>query len=284
MSWWETAPPLELMVPCSEARHRLAWSQGEVVVVDHPELDAERTLMALGGPEPACLSRLGLWEDAVADGGFLAEWIDQAQLTDARLSWLTMALERMRNEGFHEFLRNLPFARAERMGHFLSQFPRPWHDRAAAAVAEAIVDGEGVVCNDAPQLLPTAIASRLRHSFVTSVGGTHLAVGVAALVPLTITVDDSAGNGVSVAGALTGPHRRVAITVAGGWLHQVWGAGAALVDSHLVLDRSGTRLTVLTWTDHGGVLVPQTELRMARVGPNGWLLAPAPGGMEGRDG
>ncbi len=280
MSWWETAAPLELMVPCSGTWHRLVWAEGKVEVVDHPELDAERVLMALGGGEPACLTRLGLWEDAVADGGFLAEWIDQAQLTDARLSWLAMALERMRSEGFHEFLRSLPLARAERMGHFLNQFPRAWHDRAAAGVAEAIIEGEGVVCDDAPLLLPIAIASRLRHSFVTSIGGTHLAVGAAALVPLTITVDDAASTGVSMTGALTGSSRGVAITVAASWLHRVWGAGAALVGGHLVLDRNQSQVTIVTWSDVGGVLIPQTEHRAATVGPSGWLLGLAREGTE----
>ena len=244
--WAATAADLELTVACGPATHRLAWRQGAVVLLDHPDLAAERALVALGGPEPACLTRLGLWRQAVADGGFLAEWVDDAHLSDARLSWLGMALERLRMEGFHEFLRHLPPTRAERMGQFIHRFPRPWLDRAACAVSWAIVEaeceaagpgpagpGSGVTCTHAAGLLPQAVAHRLRRAFVDSIGGRLVAWGAAALVPLSITV--TAGTGPAVAGTVTGPGRAVALTVGPGWLHQVWGAGAAVVDGHLVL-------------------------------------------------
>jgi hypothetical protein len=246
-----------------------------VVAVDHPELEAERAFVALGGEKPACLAQLDLWTEAVTDGGFLAEWIDESQRTRARRSWLRMALERMRNEGFHEFLRHLPLARAERMGHFLDQYPPTWHDRAAATVAEAIVEGPGVICPHGPRLLPEAIANRLRRSFVASVGGDQLSVGAAALVPLAITVDD--GAEVSIGGALNGPDRGVAINVSTAWLHRVWGAGASLAGGRLVLDRHDRGLTIVTWSDQGGILVPRTMTTGARVGPGDGSSIDEPG-------
>ncbi len=242
-AWAATAAVVELAVACGPARHQLVWRRGEVILVDHPDLAAERALVALGGPEPACLGRLGLWREAVADGGFLAEWVDEAHLGDVRLSWLGMALERLRMEGFHEFLRHLPPARAERMGQFLHRFPRPWLDRAACAVSAALIDGGGihgggihgggVRCGLAPELVTQAVAQRLRRSFVDSIGGRLTAWGAAALVPLTITV--SPHGTTSVEGTVTGPGRAVALTVGPDWLHRVWGAGAAVVDGHLVL-------------------------------------------------
>ena len=220
-----------------------------------------------------------LWHEAVADGGFLAEWVDEANLSTTRLSWLTMALERMRNEGFHEFLRHLPLGRAERMGQFLHRFPQPWLDRAAGAVAEAIVDGGGVECHYAVQLLPTAIANRARRSFVTSVGGNQLAVGAAALVPLTIDV--VAHSRPQVTGRLTGADRGIALAVETSWLHQVWAAGANVIDGHLVLrrqpgrQRASSDVVIVSWREDGPSFTPALEYRSARYGQGGWRLDPA---------
>lgn len=276
-SAWAGCPAVELDVACSGADHRLVWSEGTVTALDHPELDAERALVALGGPTPACLDLIDLWAEAVADGGFLGEWVDQAQLTDARLSWLAMALERMRGEGFHEFLRRLPLTRAERMGQFLHRFPRAWHDRAAGAVAAAVVDGPGVRCADAPSLVPLGVASRLRRAFVTSVGGRSISVGAAALVPLTISVTPDAAP--AAWGQLRGPDRGVSLTVPTRWLHQVWGVEAAVVDHHLVLDRcpdpshpDRARLTVVSWAGEGNSQPEVTE-RGAIIDANRWTWA-----------
>jgi len=222
-------------------------------MVDHPEPEAEEALVALGGVEPACLTLTKLWHDAVADGGFLEEWVDDAHLSRSRLSWLGMALERLRTEGFHEFLRSLPPARAERMGRFLHRFPRPWLDRAAAAVAEAVVEGDGVCCDHASTLLAAATAQRVRRAFVASIGAVELSLGAAALVPLSVVVDQAAVGGRPgsmapdgsgrpvVTGRIFGPARGVTITVAPTWLHRVWAAGAAVVDAALVLDISPDR-------------------------------------------
>ena len=286
MNWWHSSPALELAVPCSGSVHHLVWREGAVSVVDHPELDAERALIGLGGQEPMCLADQRLWQEAVADGGFLAEWVDEANLSATRLSWLTMALERMRNEGFHEFLRHLPLKRAERMGQFLRRFPQPWLDMAAGAVAEAIVDGDGVSCQHAAQLLPTAIANRVRRSFVSSVGGNQVAVGAAALVPLTIEVTT---RGEPWAGGhLTGADRGISLAVDSSWLHEVWAAGANVIDRHLVLGRHprargrrGERpdpisahwppeeVVVLSWHNYSHSFIPSLERRSACYGQEG---------------
>lgn len=243
-SWAEVAAPLELDVRCEGGVHRLRWSAGRVETVDHHDLDAERALVAFGGAEPACLSMLRLWDDAVADGGFLEEWVDEARLSDAWFSWLTMALERMRAEGFHEFLRGLPPARALRMGEFLHGFPPAWIDRAAATVAGAVEAGHDPICDEAHALIDAAVASRLRTAFVRAVGGRQLAIGAAALVPLQIEVG-SGGVDPAIDGRLSGPGRGIAVTVDRAWLHRVWAVGAAVVDGRLVLARGGHERTAI---------------------------------------
>ncbi|MGH1490957.1 MAG: hypothetical protein ACRBK7_16450 [Acidimicrobiales bacterium] len=240
MSWQRAASDLTMTVACEGAQHHLRWHNGEVQLIDHPELEAELALVAFGGAEPACLSLRRLWNDGLADGGFLAEWVDEVRMSPTWFSWLAMALERMRSEGFHEFLRSLPPARAQRMGEFLHRFPVPWIDRAAASVGESVFDGDGVICLDAVRLLPVAVSHRLRRAFVDSVGGSHLSVGAAALVPLTLTVsdgtvDDGDANATGINGSITGRGRGVQITVDGSWLHRVWAANAAVIDGQLTL-------------------------------------------------
>lgn len=277
--WHDTVPAVELDVVCGTANHRLRWARGSIEMLDHPDPDAEAALVALGGDEPTCLQLVGLWQLALADGGFLEEWVDDAHLTPTRLSWLSMALERLRNEGFHEFLRALPPARAEPMGRFLHRFPRPWLDRAAGAVAESVVDGPGVECDQAEPLISAAVAQRVRRAFVAGVGAGDLSLGAAALVPLRVDVTAgpnrdqpaAAATGVSlgpaaavgsrapeptIAGRLQGPGRAVSISVDRGWLHRAWAAGAAVVDDHLVLDlassgapESGVDASIVVWND-----------------------------------
>ena len=276
MTWHDTATDVELAVSCGGSAHLLRWHRGEVEMLDHPEPDAEAALVALGGDEPRCLTLCRLWHTAVADGGFLEEWVDDTHLTRARLSWLATALERLRNEGFHEFLRSLPPDRAEPMGRFLHTFPRPWLDRAAAAVAEATVDGDGVVCAHASGLVTVAIAQRVRRAFVAAIGYGQLTLGAAALVPLSVSVDPLvASPATGLTGTLTGGTRGVAITVGQDWLHRVWAAGAGVIDGCLVLalhpvggERDTAEVLAVMW--HDGE--PTLCLRRAEHDGDRWTL------------
>lgn len=271
VAWWTSARVLELPVLCDGATHHLRWDDGGVELVDHPDLEAELAMVALGGAEPACVARYRLWEDAIADGGFLAEWVDETRLSDAWFSWLAMALERMRSEGFHEFLRRLPPRRAQRMGEFLHGFPVPWIDRAAATVNHHLVERDGVTCTLAPELLRDGTAQRVRRAFVDAVGARQLSVGAAALVPLSITVCDKP----SVAGLLTGTGRGVELMVPKAWLHQVWAAGAAVIDGELVLLISSAEgqppeATVIRWSNHPAGLRPELCRQPIRFDGTSW--------------
>ena len=284
-SWRETARPVSMGLRCGGHAHTIRWTAGVIELDDHPELEAEQALIALGGTEPPCLGALALWEEAIASGGFLAEWIDSTNLTTSRLSWLTMALERLRNEGFHEFLRDLSPARAERMGRFLVGFNPVFLDRAAGHVAEAISSGRDIEYDRAESLIAPAIAHRLRRSFVDSVGGQWLAVGAAALVPLRIDVQDSTEP--SAAGAITGPARGIELSVGSSWLHEVWAAEAAVIDKQLILDLDGADALVLTFrsgaqaghrsrheTGPGSALTPVVQRRQVHHDGHHWMLKP----------
>ena len=258
----------------------MRWHNGALALDDHPHLDAERALVGFGGEVPACLALADLWSDGVADGGFLPEWVDEAALGSVRRSWLDSALERMRTQGFHEFLRHLPMARAERMGRFLQGHPTPWIDQAAAAVSAAVVDGPGVTCGHAPMLIGQAVAHRLRRAVAAVVSaGTGLPLGAAALLP--VLVDQRPGPAI-VAGTVSGPGRGVAIGIAPGWLHRVWAVGAPVLDDRLVLDLAvpadgpagsapdRATATVVGWSPAGGPVIE--ELAVVLV-DGSWVAA-----------
>lgn len=290
MIWWETAGSVSMTVLCGRERHRLRWCDGDLDPVDHPELEAELALVALGGEEPPCIALHRLWHQAVADGGFVAEWVEPSRMSPAWFSWLAMALERMRAEGFHEFLRHLPHSRARAMGEFLHRFPLPLIDRAAAEVSWAATegaDGEGAWAEHGPLLRPAA-GHRLRRAFVDAVGGRQLAVGAAALVPLDLIVapGQAPDHRPRVDGRLTGPGRGVVLEVDRRWLHRVWAAGAAVVDGHLVLAIESTAdrgpgqgqdraalAQVVTWST-GGPLRPALQTRSLAHRGRGWELGP----------
>jgi len=269
MSWTEAAPPLSMVVVCNRERHRLRWEHGRVEPVDHPELDAELALVAFGGEEPACIALHRLWQEAVADGGFVAEWAEPTHLSPAWHSWLAMALERMRSEGFHEFLRHLPPARAQRMGEFLHRFPHPWIDRAGAEVSRQVADGRTAEVEVLAPLLAQATANRLRRSFVDAVGGRQLAVGAAALIPLRLRVEPGAGP--AIEGVVRGQGRGLAIAVEPSWLHEVWAAGAAVVDGRLVLGIDDGSAVTVAWSPDDPAR-PRLERRAIGHGGSSWSL------------
>jgi hypothetical protein len=252
---------LLLPVPCEGRAHHLAWRDGRITLDDHPEPDSERALAVLGGAVPPCLVQLDLWDEAIRDGGFLDEWAYADPMPAARLAWLATALERTRTEGFQEYLRNLPPKRAARMVRFVVEFPGAWLDHAALAVARRVLDGEGVVCADAPDLLRAGTGFRLRRAFVTSLS--RRGAGVAALVPLDLTVGDDVEP--TISGTLDGRQSHVAITVDRHWLTDVWGAGLAVVDDALVLGVSADGAHAVRWDSRRQgdriVRTPVIELR-----------------------
>ncbi len=236
MRWTDAAPELVLEVTCRSAAgaagHRIRWVGGDVHLDQHPDVEAELALVAFGGEELPCIAMHRLWSDAIRDGGFVGEWAE-GEYDSARRWWLAMALERMRTEGFHEFLRDLPLPRARRMGQFLTSFPDEWIDRAACHVADAPPANDRIVA-----LLRAGAARRLRHAFAVAVAGQQVPLGAAALVPLTVEVGTVQVGTVevgTVAGRLDGRNSWARLVVSDRWLPDVWATQRSVVDGHLVL-------------------------------------------------
>jgi hypothetical protein len=59
--WWALLPPAQTGVSCGEHTHRLRWSEGRLVALDHPDAEGERVLAALGGDRSQCLDLVEFW-------------------------------------------------------------------------------------------------------------------------------------------------------------------------------------------------------------------------------
>jgi hypothetical protein len=59
--WWALLPPAQASVSCGEHTHRLRWSEGALIALDHPDAEGERVLAALGGDRSECLDLVEFW-------------------------------------------------------------------------------------------------------------------------------------------------------------------------------------------------------------------------------
>ena len=283
MPWNDHVPDASLVVDCEGARHVVRWSAGGLLLDAHPDVAAERVLVALGGVPPACLAVADLWEAAVTDGGFLWEWAAD-DVGPARRAWLHTALERLRNEGVQEFLHRLPIGRAERMGRVLALLPPAMVDRAAMALAWRL-ETDPDPSLDEP--LAEAVARRLRRAFVASVGGVG-GVQTAALVPFRCRVEGGSASP-AVSGRLAGRSSSVVVTVAASWLAHVWARQVTVVSGAMVLAaderEGGLDTTVLEWHPAAGGLEPRLRTVTVVHRDGGWVIrqdAAADGGRVTR--
>lgn len=66
--WYRGVPPVEVELQVTaEARHRIAWRNGRLVLLDHPDPAAEQALVALGGESCPCFEVLTAWRKDAHD-------------------------------------------------------------------------------------------------------------------------------------------------------------------------------------------------------------------------
>jgi hypothetical protein len=232
--WFDRVSPVTFETECEGSRHTLTWRAGQLHLDQHPEPDAERALVALGGRIPRCVEILDLWDAAVADGGFLEEWAPHHNADHRRRWWLRTALERLRGEGVQDFLFDLPRDRAMVMAEASIALPHELLDRAAGAVVAAADRDSWEVEPSLVTHVAEAVRLRLRRSFVTSLDGTMGMARSAALVPFRCKVGLRVRPGVE--GRLAGRGSQVVATVQPSWLSRVWARGVAVHDGRLTLD------------------------------------------------
>jgi len=237
------------------------------VLEDHPHLDGERALVALGADVPPCLAMLDTWLGALRDGGFLHEWAvtelgDDTRQRKFRTSWARA----MRGEA-QDMLVQLPLERAVAMGRVIAGFPHPLQDRLALGLAQAMSRswGSGRWAELEP-VLGRAIAVRARTAFVRSLRVLDAHPRPDALVPFRCELL-APGVTPSVTGRLAPQGSHAHVAVGPGWLAEVWGRGLSVVDDHLVLEVvSPSTVLAVGWVPAAGGLRPEVvEATLSRL-------------------
>lgn len=267
MAWYDGLSDVEVDVDCVGNRHRVRWHRGWLQLLDHPDAEAELVMSALGASLPPCLQLLGMWRQAVHDGGFFSEWAQREHPEPARRHQLEVALNRLRREGVQDLLPELDVRRAERMGVMLARFPPDLVERAALAVMQRLVRRAELPHHELAPWVAHAIRVRARSSFVRSLAGWRDHARPAALVRFTCAV----GVGVApwASGRLCGRASSVEVLVDARWLLDVWARGLAVDDGALVLDAEyapggGWSVLAVDWrAGPGGVLVAAPAWRRA---------------------
>jgi hypothetical protein len=70
-SWWAGLAPAQASITCQGASHRLRFSEGALLALDHDDIEAERALAALGGDRCACVDLLDEWQRRSGDAQVL---------------------------------------------------------------------------------------------------------------------------------------------------------------------------------------------------------------------
>jgi hypothetical protein len=60
--WWLGLAPAQTTVHCAGRQHQIRWDAGQVLALDHEDLEGERALAALGGQRRPCIDLVDAWE------------------------------------------------------------------------------------------------------------------------------------------------------------------------------------------------------------------------------
>ncbi len=70
--WFDSLPSCEAQVPCGGGRHPVRWEAGSLVLPEHPDVEGELVLAALGGEKAGCVELAESWQRHGADLSVLA--------------------------------------------------------------------------------------------------------------------------------------------------------------------------------------------------------------------
>jgi hypothetical protein len=66
-AWWTGLAPAQTTLECRGATHRLRWADGELLALDHDDIEGERALAALGDERCACVDTIDGWARSATD-------------------------------------------------------------------------------------------------------------------------------------------------------------------------------------------------------------------------
>lgn len=260
--WWTGLAEVETAGPAGAEGHRLSWRDGVLLLVAHPDPDADRALAAFGGDVCPCLDLLEAWEAEHRRGRIL---VVGARRADEELAAPAAAIDAITAE-LHRWRGALASlradARAEEDGDLLDRLASLRSPEEAAA--QRRLGG----------LLLLTLDRRLQHRLQASAAAALAADARAAAILAAATASRAlpsldrigwrGGLGDITLGAM--PHLGIdRALLPRTWVAAVWGRHLAdVVPDHLVLD-------VTEVTPEGAITVlaaapgkPQVEIRVDR--------------------
>jgi len=234
MTWHQSLPPAQALVPCGAGTHPVRWAAGRLTIPEHPDMEAENVLAALGGDKPLCVEVAQAWDTHADDLDVLMAG-PRSRADTITSGWgdvkghESIILGRtggVMKAAMPQELARLIRARAEIL-RLLALGPA-LQFRLAGTVAAAWSARPGRDGERRPELV-AALSGRLAPAVAEWLG----------IDPDSVLADPLAGASPPQWGTLqafgSGAALRVRASLPFGWLASVWACGLAVVDGHLVV-------------------------------------------------
>ncbi len=255
--WFESLPSCEAQVPCGEGRHPVRWEAGSLVLPEHPDVEGELVLAALGGEKAGCVELAEAWQRHGSDLSVLAIG-PRHPADEIAVSWDDLVTMRpgsvrpgpggipqhgpMRRPAAMPAGLAAMSARRQQMQQQMQQ-ERERAQRRTNDMLSLLALGYGFQARLAGQVAAGYAAEpadgRVRPALVAAITGrlAPVAEDWIGIDPGQVVVSLHAGPGWgSVEMTGRGEQRRLRVALPTGWLARVWACGLALTGRHLVLD------------------------------------------------
>jgi hypothetical protein len=258
-AWFDCLPRCEAYLPCGQGRHIVRWEAGELRLLSHPDPEAERVLVALGGELSRCVEVAQAWGRHAEDLSVLAIG-PRGPADEIAVSWDDVDAEAQGSRrGGQAGL--LPPGGPGRRQRLMASSTSPTVAQALARQQQAMQDAEQAARRRNDMLSLLALGYGFQVRLIGQVAEAHtdwpeqtmekirpplVAAITARLAPLVeqwlgidpdqvvVTLHRGPGWG---SAELTGrgAQRRLRVSLPAGWLARVWAAGLALTGRHLVV-------------------------------------------------
>jgi hypothetical protein len=262
--WFDSLPSCEAQVPCGEGRHPVRWEAGSFLLPEHPDVEGELVLAALGGEKSGCVEVAEAWQRHGADLSVLAIG-PRHPADEIVVGWDDVAAARpgpvrlpgslgppgpavapgpgglaqhgpMRRPGARPAGMAALGARRRQMQAELELVERRRND-----MLSLLALGYGFQVRLAGQVAVAheeAADERVRPALVAAISGRLAPVAEEwlGIDPGQVVVSLHTGPGwgsVELTGR--GEERRLRVSLPAGWLARVWACGLALTGRHLVV-------------------------------------------------
>ena len=255
--WFACLPSCEAQVPCGEGRHPVRWEAGTLVLPEHPDVEGELVLAALGGEKAGCVELAEAWQRHGADLSVLA--IGPRHPADKiAVSWDDLIVTRpgsadqpgiggpaqhgpMRRPAAMPASMAALSARRQQMQQQMQQ-ERERAQRRTNDMLSLLALGYGFQARLGGQVAAAYAAEpadeRVRPALIAAITGrlAPVAEDWIGIDPRQVVVSLHTGPGWgSVEMTGRGEERRLRASLPAGWLARVWACGLALTGRHLVV-------------------------------------------------